>query len=45
MNSKKLLGLAAAAVVVLVLGFWIAGRQNSTQSDAEGLLYPDLNHR
>ena len=42
MNPKKLLGLAAAAVVVLVLGFWIAGRQNSTQTEAEGLVYPDL---
>jgi hypothetical protein len=42
MNSRKLLGLAAAAVVALVLGFWIAGRQTARPSDAEGLLYPDL---
>lgn len=42
MNPKKLFGLAAAAVIVLLLGFWIAHRQNSTQTEAEGLLYPDL---
>jgi hypothetical protein len=42
MNSKKVLGLAIAAVIVLILGFWIAGRQTSSTSETETLLYPKL---
>jgi hypothetical protein len=42
MNSKKVVGLAIAAVIVLVLGFWIAGRQTSGTNETETLLYPNL---
>ncbi len=42
MNSKTLLGLAGAAVVLLGLGFWIAGRQSATPTSSELLLYPNL---
>lgn len=42
MTSRKLLILAIVAVVAVVGGIWLAGRQTSTPSSDTATLYPDL---
>lgn len=42
MTSRKLLILAIVAVVAVVGGIWLAGRQSSTPSTETATLYPDL---
>lgn len=43
MTSRKLSVLALVAVLAVVLGIWLAGRQNSTPSSTESaVLYPEL---
>lgn len=42
MTSRKLLILAIVAVVAVLGGIWLAGRQTSTSSGEVATLYPDL---
>jgi hypothetical protein len=42
MTSRKLLILAIVAVVAVLGGVWLAGRQTSTSSGEAATLYPDL---
>jgi len=43
MTSRRLLILGIAAIVVIVAGVWLAGRQNSSDASADtGPLYPGL---
>ena len=42
MTSRKLSILAIVAVIAVVAGLWLAGRQTSPPSTASAALYPDL---